>query len=226
MIAESDYSTRGWTIVPAFIGANGLAEVFVREMSEHPECPGESSWGTRNLLYSMILSMRPKLVLEIGSHIGSGSVVIGAALRANKFGTLYCLEPADHYFAILSNFVEKAKLTEYVKPLKMFSTDSNLKNILSEPLDMIFLDANHSYSHALSDIRFSHDMLAENGLIFLDDVGQTISAELCKEGKGGVRQALIDYLSDNSDLRAIFFEPPFWLNPCGLAIVCKQNVLI
>lgn len=224
MISVADYPARGWSIVPAYRGGQFLAPSLLDEMGRHPECPGESSWGTRNMLFSVILSMRPKVVIEIGSHIGSGAVVMGAALRANGFGKLYSLEPQEHYFDILSSFVRKAGLLEYVMPLKMFSTDPALQQRVGEKADIVFLDANHSYSHALRDIELSVNMLSSNGLLFLDDVGQPHSGAICQEGRGGVRQALLDFTKDRRDLKTIFFEPPFWLNPCGLALVCKQLV--
>jgi predicted O-methyltransferase YrrM len=224
MINEGDYAARGWAVVPAYIGERFLSQALLDEMGAHPECPGESSWGTRNMLFSTILSMRPKVIVEIGSHIGSGTVVMGAALRANGFGKLYSLEPQDHYFDILSMFIRKAGLTDYVTPLKMFSTDTALQPRIREKADIVFLDANHSYSHALRDIAVSVDLLADNGLIFLDDVGDPHSGAICQEKRGGVRQALLDFTKDRRDLKITFFEPPFWLNPCGLALVCKQRL--
>lgn len=221
MISPKDYDARGWSVVPNFLP--WLPEGLLKEMQEHPECPGESSVGTRNLLFTLILSMRPKSILEIGAHIGSASIVMGAALKANDFGTLYCLEPADHYFRILNEFIGKAGVAEYVRPLKMFSTDSMLEEKLNEPVDLIFLDANHSYSHALEDIRLSDRLMQDNSLLILDDVGPSMSPSMCTEGKGGVRQALIDYTRDRDDLKVIFLEPPFWLNPCGIAIMTRQK---
>jgi hypothetical protein len=92
-------------------------------------------------------------------------------------------------------------------------------------VDIIYLDANHSYSHAAKDIEIADSLLAENGLLILDDVGPVVSPQLCTEQRGGVRQALIDYAERNRHLQVMFLEPPFWLNPCGIAMVCKQSVL-
>lgn len=223
MLTPNDYLARGWEVVPCFL-VNDLDKNLFMQIENHPESPGKSSWGTRNILYSFILSMRPKLILEIGAHIGSASIIMGAALKSNKFGTLYTLEPQEHYFKLLCHFIHQANLDDYVKPLKIFSTDPSLRDHLVEPVDFIFLDANHSYSSALADIRLSAELLSENGILFLDDVGYPKSSEMCSEGKGGVRQALKDFISVNSDcFKCIFLEHPFWLNPCGMAIVCKQN---
>jgi predicted O-methyltransferase YrrM len=200
-----------------------LDPVVMAEMSTHPERIGESSWGTRNVLSAFVLSMRPKLFLEIGSHIGCGAVTVGSAMRANGFGRMVCLEPMDHYFALLNQFIERAGVRDFVQAVQMLSTDPKLPEVLGEMADMIFIDANHSYSHALKDLEISLSNLAEGGLIFVDDVGHLKSAGMCEEGRGGVRQALIDFGAEHADeITFTILDSPFWLNPQGLGIVTRK----
>src|SRR2546423_3071458 len=117
---------RGYEVVPSFMGQSLLDAGLLNEMEHHHEAAGKSSWGTRNILHAFILSLRPNAVLEIGAHIGSASVVMGAALKATNRGTLYCLEPQDHYFKLLVEFVERAGLSDFVTPLQMYSTAPEL----------------------------------------------------------------------------------------------------
>ena len=215
---------RGYEVVPSFIGQPLLDADLLAEMEHHPQAVGKSSWGTRNLLHALTLSLRPGVVLEIGAHIGSASVVIGTALKANNYGRLYCLEPADQSFSVLTEFVEKAGVSEYVRPLKLLSTSPELDAIVRDEVDLIYLDANHSYSNASEDLRVCDRLLADNGLIVLDDVGPEVSPQIDPEGRGGVRQALLDFTRRRPDLHVILLEPPFWLNPCGLGLVCKQTI--
>lgn len=222
MVKEADFGERGWHVLPSFDGAGMVPPGLFEKMQQHPLLPGESAWGTRNLLHALILGTRPKTVLEVGSHIGSAAVVIGSALKANGFGKSYHLEPQDHYFEILSAFVREAGLESIAIPVKRFSTDSELPAIVGDDVDIVFLDANHSYSHALSDIRTCVKLLSKKGIMLLDDVGHPHSRNICSEGRGGVRQALQDFLRERPDYTAIFFEHPFWLNPCGLAILARK----
>jgi len=215
---------RFYEMVPSFVGTPFLDSEVFHEMERHPHESGKSSWGTRNLLHALTLSLRPNVVLEIGAHLGAASVAIGSALRANQYGTLYCLEPADQSFKVLVEFVRKAGMSDYVRPLKLLSTSPQLGVIFRAPVDMIYLDANHSYSNASQDLRISDRLLADNGLIVLDDVGPEMSPKLDPEGRGGVRQAVLHFTRGRPDLQVIFFEPPFWPNPCGLALVCKQEI--
>jgi predicted O-methyltransferase YrrM len=225
MINEADFAKRGWNVLPCFTPSAQLSADVFQQMEHDKEAPGKSSWGTRNLLFALTLSLRPKTVLEIGGHIGSASVAIGAALKANNFGRLFTLEPQDHYFAILKKNLELAGVQDFVTPLQVLSTDAGLARHLGDSPDLVYLDANHSYSHAAKDIEIAHRLLPDNGVLILDDVGPVVSAQLCKEGRGGVRQALIDHCAATPGMQVIFLEPPFWLNPCGIALACKQAVI-
>ncbi|RPG17993.1 MAG: class I SAM-dependent methyltransferase [Pelagibacteraceae bacterium TMED124] len=222
MIKPSDYEERGWDLKTCFLGDSTLGFEIFEKLKKHELVAGESADGTRNLLFSIILSTRPKRVLEIGSHIGSASVVIGTALKSNKYGLAYHLEPQDHYFEALSNVINEADLQDYSIPLQKYSTDPDLNKIIGNEIDLIFLDANHSYSYAVKDLEISTKLLANNGLILIDDVGNPRSGNIDQENKGGVRQALNDFISENDEYTAIFFDYPFWLNPCGLAILSKK----
>jgi predicted O-methyltransferase YrrM len=215
---------RGYEVVPSFLGQPLLDQQLLDEMETHHEAAGKSSWGTRNMLHALILSLRPRAVLEIGAHIGSASVIMASALKANGSGMLYCLEPQDHYYKLLSAFVERAGVSEFVTPLKLYSTSPELLPLLPKEIEIIYLDANHSYSSTLHDLEVCDWLLAKNGLILLDDVGAQVSPQLDEERRGGVRQALLDFTKHRPDLQVILFEPPTWLNPCGLGIVCKQSV--
>jgi len=134
------------------------------------------------------------------------------------------IEHESGHISSCSAFVHKAGVAKYVTPLKMYATAPEIRTVLPEKVDLIYLDASHSYSHALSDLSLCDRLLRDNGLIVRDDVGPESSARIDPEGRGGVRQALLDRTKGRDDLRVILMEPPaFWLNPCGLGIVCKQS---
>src|SRR3569833_2187553 len=219
MIEESDFLARWWDVVPSYRGGGAVPHALIEEMFAHPEAAGKSSDGTANILHAFVLSTRPKTVLEIGAHIGFGAVVIGSALKANGFGRSFHIEPQDHYFELLSGFIGKAGLEGIAIPLQKLSTDPDLAELVGSSVEMIYLDANHAYSQALGDLRIVVRLLAPKGLIFIDDVGAPHSADICPEGRGGVRQALLDFMRARPDYGVVFFEHPFWLILCGLVFV-------
>ena len=217
-------SERGWNLEPIWFDSSkkfGKLRKIVRRMAKDPESSGESSWGTRNLLYALTISLRPQYVLEIGAHIGSASVAIASGLQRNRFGKLISLEPAEHYFNLASKYISCAKLEKFVEFRKTFSTDPILDQEFENKFQLIFLDANHSYSHAYRDLELAFKWLEKNGILVLDDVGLQMANMQCEENRGGVRQALLDFVQKNSEVEYLIIEHPIWLNPCGIAILTK-----
>lgn len=217
-------SERGWDVHPAYISDTLVART-IREMDQDPEAPGFSDIGTRNLLYCFCLSMKPRRVLEIGMHIGFSSLVIGSALRLNKFGHLLSVEPNQHYREIASKYLKQARLIDFVDIVPGFSYEAACQKRLREegPFEIIFLDAAHDYESAAHDIKLCSELVSENGIIILHDTG-VHSPEMDPSGRGGVRAALNQFAVGNQKFKPIYFEYPLWLNPCGAAVLCRQRL--
>jgi predicted O-methyltransferase YrrM len=120
-----------------------------------------------------------------------------------------------------SRYLHQANLNKFVEFRKIFSTDSALEIEFREKFELIFLDANHSYSHAYRDLELAWGWLQKNGILVIDDVGEAMANEQCQEGRGGVRQALIDFSKANNLSHLTILEHPIWLNPCGIALLTK-----
>lgn len=213
---------RGWEVLPVFDGNRQLTEALQAMMSSD-EAPGHSDVGIQNLLYSEILNNRPRRVLEIGTHIGTASVIMGSALMRNGYGKLLTLEPQAHYQDIAAKNVEAAGVSSCVEILPFFSYQQECQDRLEEeaPFDLIFIDGAHDYESARHDIELCYSLLRINGLMILHDVGKR-SPLMDPGGNGGVRRALHDFSEANPESRVIFREYPIWLNECGAALVTKQ----
>lgn len=215
---------RGWIVHPVYT-SDTLVTQTLGEMDRDPEAPGFTDVGTRNLLYCFCVSMKPRRVLEIGTHIGFSSLVIGSALRLNQFGRLLTIEPSEHYRRIARKYLQKASLDDLVEILPGFSYEAACQKRLREeaPFEIIYLDAAHDYESALYDIQLCSELVSENGIIVLHDTG-VHSPEMDPSGRGGVRAALNRFASSNPGFKTTYFEHPMWLNPCGAAIICPQRL--
>jgi predicted O-methyltransferase YrrM len=215
---------RGWIVHPIF-ASDALVMQTLAEMDQHPSAPGFSDIGIRNLLYCYCVSMKPRRVLEIGTHIGFGAIVIASALRLNQYGRLYTVEPNEQARQLANRYLEKSNLLDYVKVIPGFSYEERCQQQLKEsaPFEIIFLDAAHDFDSAAHDIRLCAELITENGIIILHDTGIR-SPEMDPSGRGGVRTALNIFVSSHPQFRAIYFEYPLWLNPCGAAILCRQRL--
>lgn len=220
-------SGRGWVVDAVYSGALARWRVSrtLRRMARHHEAQGNSDVGVQNLLYTMAVSLRPRRVLEIGTHIGTGAVIIGHALKTNGYGKLLTLEPASHYQAAAAAHVRQAGVADHVEILPFFSHDAPCRERLAAeaPFELIFVDGAHDYAAFKHDMAMAAELICDNGIIVCHDTGQQ-SPEMDPSRKGGVRQALWDFQLERPDFRTIFMEFPVWLNSTGTAIVCKERL--
>jgi len=214
-------ASRGWQVHKVYEGSDS-AQVF-EQMASDADAPGESDIGIRNLIYTHVINLRPKRVLEIGSHIGNSALVIGSALKKNDYGKLLSLEPSAHYAEKARRYAAQANLSDWVEIIPSYSTDEFTRERLRHeaPFQVVFIDASHEYAHALADIELSAELLADNGVIVLHDVGRA-SNDMDPTRRGGVRQALHDFCAGHNQFRCIYYEHPLWLNPCGAALLVKE----
>jgi predicted O-methyltransferase YrrM len=194
-------------------------------MLNHHEAPGGSDLGVQNLIYMLAISLRPRRVLEIGTHIGTCAVIVGHALKSNGYGKLITLEPAAHYQKAAATHVRQAGVAEQVEILPCFSYDSRCRERLTAeaPFELIFIDGAHDYDAFQHDITLAAKLICDNGIIVCHDTGQ-LSPSMDPTGKGGVRQALWEFKNNNPEFQTIFLEFPVWLNSTGTAIICKERL--
>lgn len=223
---EKISSKRGW-IVPSIYQPLMFSNRYLQALeaqARDPESPGHSDVGIKNLLFMLIMSMKPDSILEIGGHIGTAAIVMGEALRINGFGKLLSLEPQDHYFKRLSEYIRLAELESFVEPIKGFSYEKEVRVRVGKaaPFELIFLDACHDYDVVLSEIREYSELLSENGIMVLHDTS-THAQSFDSTGKGGVRKAILDSVGSCGTLKHVLFEYPLWLNNCGAGLLVKQS---
>jgi predicted O-methyltransferase YrrM len=219
-------NSRGWIVGAIVNGSLNSWRVnrTLKRMASDPEAEGHSDVGVQNLIFSLAVSLRPRRVLEVGTHIGMGAVIIGHALKRNAYGKLITLEPGAHYRRIAAKHLASAGVADRVTIVGHYSYEEPCKELLQTegPFELIFIDGAHDYEAALHDIELCANLLCPNGIMVLHDVGLH-SGSFDGTGRGGVRQALADFGHANEKYRTIFLEFPVWLNPTGTALVVKQE---
>ena len=220
-------SSRGWVVDAVYNGtlARWRVSRTLRKMLKHHEAPGGSDVGVQNLIYMLAVSLRPRRVLEIGTHIGTGAVIVGHALKSNGYGKLITLEPAPHYQKAAAIHIKQAGVAEQVEILPCFSYGEQCRERLAAeaPFELIFIDGAHDYAAFKHDIEMAAKLICENGIIVCHDTGRE-SPGMDPTGQGGVRQALWDFRQDNPEFKTIFLEFPVWLNSTGTSIICKERL--
>jgi predicted O-methyltransferase YrrM len=141
--------------------------------------------GDRRALYYLVRSLRPRTVLEVGTHVGASTVHIAAALAASR-----AEDPAQRYHLTTVDIVDvndptakpwlelgskysPAELVEQLgySNLVTFKTQNSLDYLAEceERFDFVFLDGFHTATHVLHEIPAALARLAQGGYILLHD---------------------------------------------------------
>ncbi len=148
------------------------------------------------------LAQRPALrtVVEIGSYLGASAVALAEGLKAagNQAARVYCIDtwqnegmsegPADH----MATFGRHtAPYQPLIVPVRGRSTDVAAK-LLAEvgPIDLLFVDGDHSYDGVLADWRVFGPAMRKHGVAAFHDVAwaEGVQRVVAEEVKPRVRR--------------------------------------
>lgn len=146
-----------------------------------PDGTGGVNPGDRRAIYYLISAIKPKSVLEIGTHIGASTIHIASALSktSEENANITTVDIAD------VNSRTKKPWLEYGithSPIEMidnlgyrsfveFVTDTSLNYAAScqRSFDFIFLDGDHSATTVYQEIPVALNLLNQDGVILLHD---------------------------------------------------------
>jgi predicted O-methyltransferase YrrM len=146
---------------------------YALERLEMPSGLGDSAWA----LYGLVRSMKPQVCVEIGSAQGRSACFIGTALRDNGMGKLYAIDPhcqtdwndtasIDTYSIMMRN-IRRLKLQKHVEIVREMSNTAAQR--WSLPIDLLFIDGDHSYEGVKYDWNAFVSFVQPFGLVIFHD---------------------------------------------------------
>jgi len=165
------------------------------------------------LLYNLAKGTRiGGRVVELGSYCGRSSIVLAAAVLATAVAPVVCVDTfrgspehqlgavcfdpatlingAIDTYPIFQRNLEHAGLQSLVKAMRMSTLDAALYFV--DPIELLFIDADHSYQAVRADLVAWKPKVVEGGLIVLHDFGTW----------SGVTRAAADLLDEDYDFCA------------------------
>jgi predicted O-methyltransferase YrrM len=152
-------------------------------------CPGE-----RRAIYQIIAWLKPRRVLEIGTHIGASTLVIAQALASHAGPGSFVLtgdildvnDPAQGAFSGLGTLSPRDGLRQLgLEDRVHFKAMAALPLMqdIDQKFDFIFLDGDHSAPAVYQEISAALKLLEPDGIILLHD--------FYPEGKGIYPQGMV-----------------------------------
>lgn len=147
------------------------------------EIPGWLKKGQAQMLYDEAMALPAGgMVLEIGSHQGRSTVVLGTAAR-QRSGTVLAVDPfvdgrlfGGHPTRVkFEQNVRSAGLAEVVTLVPEYSTRA--RPGWSQPFDLLYIDGKHDYWTFTDDLRWK-GFLPEGGRILVHDAFSSIGVTL------------------------------------------------
>ncbi|KGM94876.1 O-methyltransferase [Clostridium botulinum] len=172
-----------------------------------------------NFLKFMVLSNKPKKILELGTAIGYSSILMNMA--CNGECEITTIERDENMISIAKNNIVKYGFDDKIKILQGDCLE--ILPTIDEQFDLIFMDAgkghyNHFLPHCMR-------MLKKDGMIIADNVlfrGMVASDDLVKRRKITIVKRMRSYLEMvSSDENLITSVIPMG---DGIAITTRRNI--
>lgn len=143
------------------------------------EIPWGVNPGDRRALYYLIHALKPRNVLEIGTHIGASTLHIVAALKRLGRGAVTTVDIIDVNSEAIANWKKFGQSRSPRETLAAFGTADTVTfhardslRFLREtkgPYDFIFLDGDHSAAAVYQEVSAALGLLRPGGTILLHD---------------------------------------------------------
>lgn len=138
-----------------------------------PECPHPEWWQmvdsqsseleVLDFLKSIVLTTKPRLIVETGTFIGYSAIKMAEALRANGFGKLITIEFDPDIFAKAKQRIDLSGLRDWIE----YRNASSLDTPIDGTIDLLFSDSHLTIRE--QEIRRFLPQIDSRGLILVHD---------------------------------------------------------
>jgi predicted O-methyltransferase YrrM len=156
----ADVSTTGESLQPEYTPAT-------------PECPHPELWKmydsmsaeaeVLDFLKSLVITLKPNLVVETGTFIGVSTLAIAEGLKQNGFGQVITVEYDPKVFARAKERIDGSGLTAWIDARNHSSLDLEV----SGPIDLLFSDSDINIRER--EVRHLLPQISPTGLILIHD---------------------------------------------------------
>jgi predicted O-methyltransferase YrrM len=205
----------------------------------YEETDAKQMWGESNvpfmsILQGFIMGSSISNIVELGHYAGYSTLLIGFMVRRmHKKQSLISIDIDKSYVKYTRQWINKAKLSDYVYILQGDSCDSKMvkkvNNRFNDNPQIVIIDSSHEYEHTIKELNLWYQNLKNGGLIFLHDTSDRASLFDTTQA-GGIKKSLKDWKTKNLLVEDININKNHssdgtsdlvYQDPCGLGIIHK-----
>ena len=149
------------------------------ELKDFPELRDSAWCGLTSLAYQMVQWYKPKVIVELGTHMGLSALAMGIALRdLGEGGKLYAIDtwegdPQAKFYSseVYDTFLKRrshVNLDDVIIPLKM-TFDEALSHVPAS-IDMLHVDGLHTWDAVNHDFDTYGPRVRKGGIVMFHDV--------------------------------------------------------
>lgn len=154
---------------------SGSGDQFLQQESTPPtpECPNPELWKMRDtqstevevldFLTQLVITIKPKLIVETGTFLGYGTLALAAGLKANGFGKLITVEFDPEIRARARERINASELAPFIES----RLESSLDTVIPGTIDLLFSDSHLANREA--EIRRLLPQLDPRGVLVIHD---------------------------------------------------------
>ncbi len=138
-----------------------------------PECPHPERWKmydsmsaeaeVLDFLKSLVIALKPSLVVETGTFMGVSTLAIAQGLKQNGFGRVITVEFDPKVFAKAKERIDASGLASWIDVRNQSSLDLRVDG----PIDLLFSDSDINIRER--EVRHLLPQISPNGLILIHD---------------------------------------------------------
>ena len=140
---------------------------FIEKIDKEIPTDDAADLGERMLLYSLIVSIKPKVVVETGTHRGLTALYMAHALYDNGKGVLYTAEPNDSMWGAKGNFRKFPELEKRIKYFEGMGKDMPVEG----EIEIAFIDSEHEKEVVLGEMENFSPHFSEEAVVLFHDCG-------------------------------------------------------
>jgi O-antigen biosynthesis protein len=151
----------------------------LRELEDFKELELSAWQGLEGLAYHIVRHYRPKLIVELGTHMGLSALAMGLALRdLGEGGRLFAVDSwegdpqagfyGDSVYRTFLGRSEQLDLGSIIVALRMYFDDA--RDRVATPIDLLHIDGLHTWEAVSHDFEVFGPLVRPGGLVMFHDV--------------------------------------------------------